>query len=66
MKLNAFAPVLPLLLVVLMLQPCQAVYYRAFPNREQCFKDMISTNYTLEMEVSIVDEVPLFAVKDAN
>lgn len=45
MKLNVFSTVLPLLLAVWMLQPTQAVYFRAFPNREQCFKDMISTNY---------------------
>jgi hypothetical protein len=43
-----------------------ALYYRAYPNKYQCFKDMISTNYTLEMEVSIVDKEPLDNILDAN
>jgi len=43
-----------------------ALYYRAYPKKYQCFKDMISTNYTLEMEVSIVDKEPLDNILDAN
>jgi hypothetical protein len=45
MKNKIITTMLPLLVAVYMLRPVEAVYFRAFPNREQCFKDMISTNY---------------------
>ena len=34
-----------LLVVNLCTTPVQAMYYRAFPKRWQCFKDIISSNY---------------------
>ena len=34
-----------MLALYMIVQPVQGMYYRAFPDKWQCFKDIISTNY---------------------
>jgi hypothetical protein len=55
-----------LVAIIASLQLTQAVYYLAEPDKWRCFKDTVVTNYTLEMEVQILDEVVLDNIVEAN
>lgn len=44
----------------------QAVYFMAEPDKWRCFKDTVVSNYTLEMEVQILDEPVLDNIVEAN
>lgn len=44
----------------------QAVYFMAEPDKWRCFKDTVVSNYTLEMEVQVLDEQVLDNIVEAN
>ena len=47
-------------------QTVNAVYFMAEPDKWRCFKDTVVSNYTLEMEVQVLDEPVLDNIVEAN
>ena len=49
-----------------LLNSVQAMHFYAKKNQWTCFKDMLASNYTLEMEVIVLDKRVLQTLIDAN
>lgn len=54
------------LLIAALFSYAQAVYFMAQPDTWRCFIDTIVSNYTLEMEVVILEENVLDQIVQAN
>jgi len=55
-----------LLMAIIGWQTVNAVYFMAEPDKWRCFKDTVVSNYTLEMEVQVLDEPVLDNIVEAN